>query len=567
METSDSVRQQVEEAEQRGLAFFNKLSKQNPDNTDTLGDDQLRMDVEDSPFCQSRSPPFSASRQKFHPRFSSPPSRDPSSAYRHMSSSRQARYTDMYSPGAGAGASGGQPLSEVTVSFSFFIPKIKIPALSLTLHPGLVVSQVKSMVVKKVYLSKELMPSDLDFILDGRHLRDGATLTSVPVFNGAHLKVYMRAEEENESKDDSFISQEHAHAHPSSTPYQTPQTKGMRGGLGKTPLSGVPSSIKPSPYSSASPHVPADMSGLSFRDTHAQMLSLHRPDRFEQDDDHDHHFLSSTRLTSAQKTTPGGAVISEEASFYEILENFMEERPHGASRRPRCGAVQLASVEEQSHMANEYAKEAAGRYEATLSQLSLHKEAHLHQQMLRDLEDLRAERDMWSLASSLLTQDLLKDVEDHRNEDNLKALMKELSPSVSLKEVISRSIEVDERMKKGRVLKDWVEQCSTDKVHEPHELEKGIFPWDQTLQRLKKQRVSRSKQPLASAAVRSIHPDAQIAANGSMVKLDGDDHTDQETLLKVVWQYIRCGKLVEAQEVANKHNVHWLTAALLGVGE
>ena len=580
MNPSDEIRRQADEAEQRGLAFFNKLSKQSPGGGGRgvqSDSDDLRLNVDSTstptPTPITRRLPTSsttsASRHKLPPRFSSPPSSSRglpgsgagagasagASPSRHISSNRRGHYSDMYSP-----SSQSKTSTEITVSFSFFIRESRIPGLSLTLHCGLTVAQVKVMIRKKITTHKEIMPTNLVLMLDGRKLRDELSVGEVPVPNGAHLKVYSSVQEDHaEFEADSFMSDR------SSSVFETPQAKGglMRGG--QTPMSGVPSSIKPSPYTYGSSPLPADMSDFSFRATTAQdqMRNLHHPFHSPEAND---DFRPTGRQTSVQKTTPGGAVMSEEASFYEIIENVMEERPHGISGHVRCEAVQLGSVEQQSHLAELYAEESASRYEIALNQLSLHTEARLHQHLLRDLEDLRAERDMWSLASRLLTQGLLKDVEDTCNEDRLDTVLREISPSASLEEVINRSIQEDERLKKGRVLKDWVESCNADMVHAPCEPPSNSFPWAQTLQRLKKTQ----QQPVHASSptcVSSIHPDSQIGPKGSMVALDRDDHTDQETLLKVVWQHIRCGQLVKAQTVANEHNVHWLTAALMGVAE
>lgn len=52
-----------------------------------------------------------------------------------------------------------------------------------------------------------------------------------------------------------------------------------------------------------------------------------------------------------------------------------------------------------------------------------------------------------------------------------------------------------------------------------------------------------------------------------MKNLEGTDAIDQEQLLRTVWQLIRSGHTLRAQEFANEHGVSWLAASLLGVAD
>ena len=541
-DSTEDIRKRAQAAEQRGLAFFHKLGQMTSTTSPTT------VDEEEESSSLAINTPTSAppARQSAHSqsRFSKPRHMtSPASSGRstRLSTQRKSNYPSASTPHT------GRAMNDITVTFSFFIPDTKLSPLPMTLHPGLSVRQVKVMLCKKISTTKVVLPSDLVISVDGRELRDASALSEVPVQGGSFLRVSLQCtdEEGDENKEDSFLA-----AQTGTSIYQTPLSKGNR------KFTAPPSTIQHSPVSflSSSPH-PNDITGLS------SFHSLHPTEQ-------PHGGQSSVvhRLTSTEKTPTGGSIISEEAAFYEILEEVL------VSIGGRKCPADLDSVEHQSQLAEAYSREVADRYESTVGQLSLHSSPRFHQQLLRDLEDMRAERDLWSLVSRLLVQGLLKDIQDGPNEKALSDFLASVSPCESLKEVITRSIEADERIKKGRVLKDWIENCSRDHIHEPPEPaedDKSYFPWNETLNRLKRKRngSQNNTKKLSPTGVAHLHPDSQIGPQGLIIPLDGDDHTDQETLLKVIWQHIRGGQLVQAQALAHRHKVHWLAAALLGVAE
>jgi hypothetical protein len=62
-----------------------------------------------------------------------------------------------------------------------------------------------------------------------------------------------------------------------------------------------------------------------------------------------------------------------------------------------------------------------------------------------------------------------------------------------------------------------------------------------------------------------LHPNAQLTEDGMLLARDGVDRLDQESLLKTVWQLVRCGHVVRAQQLAVEHRFFWLTASLQGI--
>ena len=133
---------------------------------------------------------------------------------------------------------------------------------------------------------------------------------------------------------------------------------------------------------------------------------------------------------------------------------------------------------------------------------------------------------------------------------------------------------MDDRVKKGAVLKEWIEKAASDSVRPIAMTNRE--PWSATLDRILAEKSrpdelrrfdSRFDSP---GKVKSVDPDGQFSNENSsssalLLPLDNVDRLDQESLLKYIWQLIRCGCLVEAQQVAATHGVYWLTGSLIGV--
>ena len=193
---------------------------------------------------------------------------------------------------------------------------------------------------------------------------------------------------------------------------------------------------------------------------------------------------------------------------------------------------------------------------------------------------LKAESDFWSLLEILTKANLLDDINedicDIQLNSNLNETLLSLSSAskVSIKDIINQSYKVDDRVKKGAVLKEWIEKAASDSVSVI--AKKNREPWSATLGRI----LAETNRPTDKSSfnnrfegnekVKSVDPDGQFsnelsASSALLLPLDGVDRLDQETLLKHIWQLIRCGRLVEAQQVAVNHGVYWLTGSIIGV--
>ncbi len=182
----------------------------------------------------------------------------------------------------------------------------------------------------------------------------------------------------------------------------------------------------------------------------------------------------------------------------------------------------------------------------------------------REVQEQRAERDLWSLLETLTLNNLLYDIDERACEEKLQKVLSGLSVTASIPDYIDAAFSVDDRLRKGAVLKEWVEKAALDLVSETP-APRGE-PWSDTLNRvLRSRHPSRATQTSQGNQVLSLHPDGQLTNDGMLLALDGVDRLDQESLLKTIWQLVRCGHVLRAQQLASEHRLFWLAASLQGI--
>jgi hypothetical protein len=186
------------------------------------------------------------------------------------------------------------------------------------------------------------------------------------------------------------------------------------------------------------------------------------------------------------------------------------------------------------------------------------KTAQLH----KGVQEQRAERDLWSLLEALTSANLLHDIDEGHCEELCQKALSGLPITASIPDYLQTALAVDDRLRKGAVLKEWIERASLDLVTEAP-APRGE-PWAETLNRVLRKRHGAARNS-DGGLVSALHPDAQIAQDGGLLALDGVDRLDQENLLKSIWQLVRCGLIARAQELAAEHRLYWLSASLHGV--
>eukprot|EP01038_Epipyxis_sp_PR26KG_P008118 gene8118-10994_t len=244
--------------------------------------------------------------------------------------------------------------------------------------------------------------------------------------------------------------------------------------------------------------------------------------------------------------------------------------------------------EEQNHITGKYCSdniqhaEIASCYAKSIQQRYVDNKTKLRQEMLKvvhsikaksqqidstsqEIASLKAERDLWSLLEILSWANLLDDINEDECEDKFMQAMNALNLNSSIPDYINAVLANDNRVKKGAILKEWIEKAAADSVVECPVPK--AEPWSDTMQRInreKRSNPSRTDKNNSQSKMQSIHPDAQLTKEGFLLSLDGSDQLDQELILKSIWQLIRSGQLESAQKTAYDHRLYWLAASLKG---
>jgi hypothetical protein len=191
---------------------------------------------------------------------------------------------------------------------------------------------------------------------------------------------------------------------------------------------------------------------------------------------------------------------------------------------------------------------------------------------LNQLINYKAERDFWSLLQFLSASDLLNNINEKRSADLLEKALQDLSIHATIPEHINTAYIADERLRKGAVLMEWLENCSLDSIVSiPKPLNEPLTESLLSLQKQKQQQQQSKKNststsfPSTEYQNASLNPDLQLSKDGKMLLLpSSNDQMDQERLWKAIWSLIRAGKLSEAQQLAIDHHIYWFASTLRG---
>lgn len=268
----------------------------------------------------------------------------------------------------------------------------------------------------------------------------------------------------------------------------------------------------------------------------------------------------------------------DEQVFHSLLQHTMQLHQHGEF--PSVTGVPAQDNIAQAEIIGHYACAAQDRFTELSQEARRHGAgvfftSQAHSELLsgaqrkgsalqRELAEQRAERDLWSLLELLTASNLLYDINEHGCDEKLQKVLSGLPVTASIPDYLQAAFEVDDRLRKGSVLKEWVEKAAIDLVSEAP-APRGE-PWSETLNRVLRTRHPAARNPPStSTQLQSLHPDAQLVADGSLLSLDGTDRGDQESLLKTIWQLLRCGLVARAQQLASEHKLFWLAASLQGI--
>lgn len=179
------------------------------------------------------------------------------------------------------------------------------------------------------------------------------------------------------------------------------------------------------------------------------------------------------------------------------------------------------------------------------------------------LSQLYQECYTWRLLGSLVHDRLVS--ENMELDDDIEDLQF-METSKSERLVIDRLFKQDATVRQSQLIVDWLEKNMQDKVEDQLKTDNFKFHsqavyWEHTLHELNSFALGNRDPALASNLVTEIDPDAPIRQKRHLSSLD---QHDEEQLLQCMFQFIRAGKLEEAQKVCCDQGHFWRAAALDG---
>ena len=129
-------------------------------------------------------------------------------------------------------------------------------------------------------------------------------------------------------------------------------------------------------------------------------------------------------------------------------------------------------------------------------------------------------------------------------------------------ELINDYMKNDNKLRQAQIVVDWLEKNASEDLDNKYEnLDQHLsgVMWENSLHQLKKFK-ERSK-IVSSKSITEMDPDAPTRQKCSLNDLDLNDENE---LLNVIYDHIRAGRIVEAQEICIKHGQAWRAAALEG---
>lgn len=279
---------------------------------------------------------------------------------------------------------------------------------------------------------------------------------------------------------------------------------------------------------------------------------------------------------SQQQQRDGG--LNVETQFHQSLNAFLFRGPDEDLVGIRLEDKQIWNVviSEYTNSADQSFGDAERRLrttrdameEAETNRMGSAKSRHaVKERKSAEVGESKAERDLWALLSIFARADLLIDLDGDACEKRARDAIQSLSPNAPAAHVHNVALQTDLRMKKGRVLCEWLETAARYDIMDVEPVDE---PWQRTLNshKLLSDGVALGTAVhMARNQVTSAHPDAQLSPDGLIFRLEERDNEQQDALLQAVWRFVRAGNITEAQQLSWRHHVFWLAASLSGAAD
>lgn len=174
-----------------------------------------------------------------------------------------------------------------------------------------------------------------------------------------------------------------------------------------------------------------------------------------------------------------------------------------------------------------------------------------------------AECEFWSLLGMLSMNNILNSSESISSlemiDSDSSIAIENLGVDYSFSEILNIFWEKDIKLRKARVLLDWLEKKFMEDIS--NEMD-SIDPYLDTTKRLRGDKNN-------SFGVESLFPDHQFVSGGGklskFIDLDKEDAYSQEKIFFLCWKLIQAGDFVKAQKLLVDQSMSWMAGCLQGV--
>uniref|UniRef100_H2YVY0 Nuclear pore complex protein n=1 Tax=Ciona savignyi TaxID=51511 RepID=H2YVY0_CIOSA len=177
-------------------------------------------------------------------------------------------------------------------------------------------------------------------------------------------------------------------------------------------------------------------------------------------------------------------------------------------------------------------------------------------EMAEDMEKLlKHEKQTWRLINALY-----KDRQSSASNEELMNV-DDMMKQISEKQAVEKYFEADCDVRHAQIVIDWLEQNAADEIEgvfEKLQSYSSNVSWENTLHRLKKNKDQGIED---RHLISEMDPDAPSRQKRAIDELD---RQDENQLLKIVFSFIRSGKIEEAEDFCVTHGQPWRAATLEG---